>query len=229
MIKELTLKQRFERLQPWATRIFIDIKKEVKGEILLKNRGFVSKYFPKKTADKVTANELVAACYQEVAVEGNADFCDWVVSRWILKNIELYEYFVKELTGICPKFEEIKEISDDKGESMMQKACALFGASGTYIFSLLNSVAFSDNLFAKLEKAAMAELQSQKQSSVQEIATEKTAAELKCEHEKEMLKLTEKYENKLQAVLRKYAQDVDGLKKQVSLLQKRLGENVALR
>ena len=43
-------------------------------------------------------------------------------------------------------------------------------------------------------------------------------------YEKEMRKRVEKYEKRLQGVERKYVQDIDGLKKQISQLHRKLGE-----
>ncbi|NBU97448.1 MAG: hypothetical protein EBS19_04385 [Spirochaetia bacterium] len=44
------------------------------------------------------------------------------------------------------------------------------------------------------------------------------------QHQQEILKLTDRYEKRLQATVKKYSQDVEGLRKQVGILQKKLCE-----
>ena len=45
-------------------------------------------------------------------------------------------------------------------------------------------------------------------------------------HNQELGKLSDRYEKRLQAVSKRYVQDIEGLKKQLAAVQKRLSEKV---
>src|SRR5262245_31906385 len=114
MIKEDSCKIKFEKLSPWITEIFQVLKKELKNDHLLKTPSFVQKHFPKRTIDKVTAEEMAAAYLKEMA-EGDEELGEKVITRWVMKNAELYQFFVTELSKINPKFDEIESFPPDVG------------------------------------------------------------------------------------------------------------------
>ena len=98
-----------------------------------------------------------------------------------------------------------------------------FGAAQTYLFSVLNSVVFPDAIFKEMETKAR-----QEQHTVGEEKKRQdeqlSADAMKREHEREVARLTDKYEKKLIGLQKKYVTDVESLKKQVSLLQRKLQE-----
>lgn len=222
MIKDMPLKSKFENLQGFLGKILHDIRKDVRQEHLKQDKGFVQKYFSKKFVDKVAAEELEKAYFSELVAEGNEDLGNWIISKWILKHAEIYEYFASELVKINPKFEEITILPMDKAKAIGAKAVDQFGAEDAYIFSFLNSVAFPDEIFTVLrdeaqKQAAVRSEPVKKEESISfEVLTER--------HQQEILKLTDRYEKRLQAVTKKYVQDIEGLKKQIGGLQKKLGE-----
>jgi hypothetical protein len=219
MLMEETYKKKFEGLLPWGEQIIQAVKKELKNEHLPKNRSFVMKYFPKATVAKLTTEELTSAYLKEIA-EGNEEVGEWVASRWVLRNGEIYQFFAQALTEINPKFDEIKAIPDDKGKLIVQRAISLFGAAPTYIFSIFNEVVFSAELYADLQKKAALEVEVAEKS---EPAVQGESVEaLKERHQKELSKIIDKYEQKLVGFHKKYTQDVDGFKKQIAALQRRL-------
>jgi len=223
MIKEDPFKKKIALLQPWMNLIVNTIKKEIKNEHLRKEFWLVQKYFQKKAIEKLNVEELSDAYFKEVALEGNEEVGEWLTTRWVLKNAELYQFFAGELTKINPKFDEIAEIPSESSHLMLRHSLSQFGAMTTYIFSVLNSVMFAEEDYLKLREAALKELETK--AAEEELALPKETLEaVKSRYEKEILKLTEKYEKRLQGMERKYFQDVDGLRKQVSQLHKKIGE-----
>ncbi len=224
MIKDLSLKLKFEFLGPVFAKVLHDIRKDVKQEHLKKDRDFVQRYFDKAHLGKVSAQEIFRAYSTEIVQEGNEDLASWVVSKWILKHAEMYEYFVIELSRVNPHFEEIQLLAMDVSKSMAAQAVDRFTLVDTYIFSVINAVAFPDEIFHHLKEQAqrLHEEQLNKSASLDQVSIE----ELVLRHNEEILKLSDRYEKRLQAVSKKYIQDIDGLKKQLAILQKRLSEKV---
>ena len=222
MIKEDTSKVKFEILSPWIVGIFQAIKKELKNEHLLKTPSFAQRHFPKRGLDKLTTEEFAAAYIKDIE-EGDEELAERVITRWVMKNGELYQFFATELSKINPQFDEIESLSPEASAFILNTSVSQYGAAPTYIFSILNAVVFTKEQLSKLREMALAETK----HSAAEPQTEKSAFEsidaLKSHYEKEMRKLTEKYEKRLQGVERKYVLDTDGLKKQIAQLHRKLG------
>lgn len=219
MIKEDSYKIKFEKLQPWNNDIFHAIKKDLKNDHLLKTPSFVQKHFSKRALDKLT-NEEFAAAYLKEIVEGDEDLGETVVSRWVMKNAELYQFFAVELSKINPKFDEIESLTPEASSMLLNTSVSKFGASAAYIFCVMNAVVFKDEQLEKLRELAIAEGSSTCSQEKKQVFSSIDVA--KEHYEKEIAKLTDKYEKKMQGVMRKYVQDVEGLKKQISQLHKRL-------
>ena len=154
MIKEAETEKRFDTISPWMGEVIKDIKKDLKKEHLRQDLKFVQKYFSRKFVDKLTGEELLAAYSQELK-EGNQELGDWITTRWVMKHTDIYQYFAHFLTQINPQFDEIEEIPEDKANLLIQGAVAQFGAKDTYIFSVLNAVAFSKNAYEGLRAEAL--------------------------------------------------------------------------
>ena len=220
MIKDIVLKSKFAFLQEFFGKIIHDIRKDVRQEHLKKDRAFIQKHFGKNSIDKVSVEEMEKAYFTELSEEGNDDLSNWVISKWILKHAEVYEYFVTELTKVNPKFEEISLLDVETGKSIASRAVDKFGVEDTLIFSVLNSVAFSDQIFEALKDEALKQLAAKKDVIKKEGTV--SVEDLLKQHQIELSRLSERYENRLQAVSRKYIQDIEGLKKQLASMQKRL-------
>lgn len=221
MIKEDPYRTKFEKLQPWVVDIFRVVKKELRNEHLLKAPAFAQKHFPKRGLDKLTNEEFAAAYIQEIA-EGDEELGEKVVTRWVMKHAELYHFFATELSKINPKFDEIESLSPEASSFLAGASASQFGASATYIFCVMNAVVLNEESFQKLKGAALAE---KAHAAPQEEKPSFESVEVVHDHyAKEMRKLVEKFEKRIQGIERKYVQDVDGLKKQISQLHKKLGE-----
>lgn len=225
MIKEDPYSLKFDKLGPWVIDIFQVIKKELRNDHLLKSPAFIQKYFPKRSLDKLTIDEFANAYVKEIA-EGNEELGEKVVARWVLKNAELYQFFVTELSKINPKYDEIDDLSAEISSFLLNTSVNRFGASATYIFSVLNAVIFSEEQFCKLREMALLEKSQEKPLEVKR--TFESMEAIQEHYEKEIRKLTEKYEKRMQGVERKYIQDVEGLRKQIAQLHKKIGERLVV-
>jgi hypothetical protein len=222
MIKDLPLKSKFEYLGPVFSKILQDIKRDVRNEHMKQDREFVQKYFSKSYVEKVSSSEIDKAYFNEIVAQNNEKLADWVISKWIMKHAEVYELFVTELSKINQNFEEIELIDVNVAKSIVTKSVDLFGIEDTYIFSLLNSVAFSDEMFEFLKNEVLKNRSKEDGLELKEKSVD--VATLVLQHQQEILKLTDRYEKRLQATVKKYSQDVEGLRKQVGILQKKLCE-----
>jgi hypothetical protein len=221
MIKEDPYQVKFDKLGPWIIDIFQVIKKDLRNDHLLKSPAFIQKYFPKRSLDKLAIDEFSNAYIKEIA-EGNEELGEKIVARWVLKNAELYEFFVTELSKINPKYDEIDDLPAEIGSFLMNTSVSRFGATMTYIFGILNAVVFTEEQFHKLREMAL--LEKSQMKSPEERRIFESIEAVKEYYEKEICKLTEKYEKKMRGVERKYIQDIGGLKKQIAQLHKKIGE-----
>ena len=155
----------------------------------------------------------MSAAYLKEIAEGDEDLGEKITARWVLKNAELYQFFVDALSKVNPKYDEIETLPPDLSALLLNTAVTQFGARTVYIFSILNAVVFTEEQLAKLIEAALSEIVPQQEKR------ELTATD----YEKQMRKLVEKYEKRMQGIERKYFQDVEGLKKQIAQLHKKLG------
>lgn len=163
MLKEISYKEKFTSIEPWAIFLIKSVKKDLKKEHLRSNPQLVRKYFVRKMVEKLTLEELTEGYLQEVK-EGNEEVGDWITSRWMLKNAEIYHFFAEKLAEINPQFDEIEVLDEKQGWELMREAVGIYGSSLTYVFCILNSVAFNEAIYKELREHALAELQSMKES-----------------------------------------------------------------
>lgn len=222
MIKDLPLKSKFEYLGEVLPRVLQDIRRDIRNEHMKQDREFVQKYFSKCHLEKISSSDIEKAYFAEIVTLNNEDLGSWVISKWIMKHAEVYEFFVTELSKINPNFEEIELIDIDSSKSIVSKCMESFGVEDTYIFSLLNSVAFPDQMFEFLKSETSKNIL--KKQNVELVDSSIDVSALVQKHEQELLKLADRYEKRLQATVKKYSQDIEGLRKQLGSLQKKLSE-----
>jgi hypothetical protein len=227
MYKDTTYKEKFAILKPWMPTIIETIKKDLKTEHLKRDNVFLKTYFPSKNPNKLTTEEMVKAYSHAVANADNGEnLGEFLTNRWLLKNGDIYHYFEQELNAIAPNFTELSEIDKSKALPLMQHSVDKFGALATYLFSVLNSVVFPDEVYQALRQKAEAEVETEERNELLE--KEKQADEdMQKAHAREIARLTDKYEKKLAGLQKKYVQDMDALKKQISALQRRLDGKTA--
>jgi hypothetical protein len=222
MLKDMTYQQKFEILSAWMPSILEAIKKDVK-EHLQTDKQFFKSHFSGKQIQKISPEELAPAYERAIAKEDGEKLGEFIAVRWILKHSDVYHYFEKHLKAIDPKFDELQVLQDDVAHKLMVDAVHNYGAVKTYLFSVMNSVVYPDHLYETLKDKALQEYQQQHQETA--IASETaTLEDLKKRHELELRRTVDKYEKKLSGLQSKYITDTETLKKQMSLLQRKLHE-----
>lgn len=206
----------FKILKPWLTEVLSTIKKEIKTEHLPSNPPFYRTYFGTRPINRLTSEEISAA-YEKELLEGNSDLGEWVVNRWVFRNGDLYDHFAQRLSQINPEFSEIKALTEEESQRVLNGAAENFGAVAVYLFSILNGVVFPEKVLEKLSKEADVAKEREK------IEKEKHAEEqgLLGKIEQQAREIA-RFEDKLAGVQKKYNTDVEALKKQIRALQQRL-------
>lgn len=222
MLKESTYKDKFAMLQPWMPLIIDTIKKDLKNDHLRRDPGFSRQYFPGKNVAKLTTEELVDAYVHAIAnEEAPGELAEFISNRWLLKHTDIYHYFEQELTKINPNFNELKDIEKDAASKIMHGAIDQFGAIETYLFCVLNSVVFPEEIYKHLSQNATQRAADDKKEAI--VKAEAASLEaLQRNHEQQIARLTDKYEKKILGLQKKYILDMETLKKQVANLQRKL-------
>lgn len=220
MLKDAGYQEKFEMLHPWHGEILETVKKDLKTEHLKIDREFSKRHFLGKSPNHVTLEEMVKAYRTDVA-EGNVGLAEFIASRWLLKNTDIYGYFEERLRRINPDFEKIETLPEEAAQQLVQESVSLYGSAKTYLFCVFNSVVLPASTYAKLKEKAEKESQELRQKNEQ-IQTAETLEALQKRHAREIAALSDKYEKKLSGLQKKYLNDTEMLKKQVSTLQKKL-------
>ena len=139
-------------LQPCFPSIVETIKKDLKIEHLGADRRFLKRYFSGKKRHKLEVDQLIPAYTTEIAEVGNEDLAEFICYRWLIKNRDVYEFFAERLASINTDFDKIERIEDKSAKDWIEGAIDSFGVERTYIFSVLNSIVFSDKIFKTLRK-----------------------------------------------------------------------------
>ena len=222
MLKDATYKQKYQMLTPWMPHIIEQVKKDLKQEHLRQDFAFARLYLGGKNINKVSLNELAEGYTQALQNQESDDLAEFISSRWILKNTEIYEFFEKELTQVHEKFSEIELLEEGFSKALIEKATAAFGTPKTYIFSVMNAVVFPEKFYKQLKEKAEAEKNNLEQEEKRALDTS-SIEKLKASYELELKRLEERHEKKLSGFERKYQKDIEVLKKQVANLQKKHG------
>jgi hypothetical protein len=222
MHKNTTYKEKFTLLKEIMPVVIDSVKKDLKNEHLKKDFYFVKKFLGAKNLNKLTTEELTEAYQKAIEEEEKGeDLAEFVTSRWLMKNSELYEFFENQLTVITPDFTDLEELSMQQAQPLVEASITEFGALKTYLFAVLNSVVFPNEIFQKLELEA--KKQSKQDQEQEQLDLEKLNVDnMKKAFAMEIARLTDKYEKKLSGLQKKYIVDVECLKKQISHLQRKL-------
>jgi hypothetical protein len=227
MYKNATYKEKFAHLQEWIPFLIEAVKKDLRQEHLKKDIYFVKKFLSSKNVHKVTTEELSQAYQKAIQEEEQGEqLAEFITSRWLLKNSELYEFFERQLSQINPDFANIEEILPSQADALIAASNHHFGPLHTYVFSVLNSVVFPKESFQKLRIQAQQHKEKEEQETNQR-AEQLSMEQMRTTFEREIARLTDKYEKKLAGLQKKYVSDVENLKKQLAALQRKLQEKSA--
>ena len=227
MYKNATYKEKFADLQEWLPLLIEAVKKDLRNEHLKKDVYFIKKFLSSKNIHKVTTEELTHAYQQAIQEEERGEeLAEFITSRWLLKNSDLYEFFEQQLTQIDPDFTNLEEIAPEQAQALIDASIREFGAPHTYLFSVLNSVVFPKESFEKLKIQAK-EYHAKQEEEIQKSIDHMNVENMRKHFERDIARLTDKCEKKLAGLQKKYVVDVDNLKKQVAQLQRKLQEKSA--
>lgn len=227
MYKNATYKEKFADLNEWFPQLIEAVKKDLRNEHLKKDLYFVKKFLSSKNIHRITTEELVQAYQKAIQEEEQGEnLAEFITSRWLLKNSEIYEFFEKELSAISPDFALLEELNPAQAKVLVDAAIAEFGVPRTYIFSVLNSVVFPSQCFHDMKAKALQEYAADVEFKAQRIE-QQSFEQMRATFEQEIARLTDKYEKKLQGLQKKYVTDTDQLKKQIAQLQRKLQEKKA--
>jgi hypothetical protein len=222
MRKNATYKEKFSALNSWMPKIVNSIKKDLLNEHIKRDMMFVKEYFAGKNIAKLTAEDLASAYSHRLENgENSEDLGEFISNRWLLKHTDLYHFFETELSKISPTFQELDLLEKKDAIKLMEAAIAQFGAPKTYLFCMLNSVVFPEDVYADLSKKAEKSAKEQELEEAKQQETETFERSMRG-YEDQIARLTDKYEKKIQGLQKKYTVDVEGLKKQLATLQRKL-------
>ncbi len=213
MIGKQDYKTKIELLAPFLEGLCRGIKKEIKQE-------FIQKGLLRKSEGGSEWKEIAQFFFKKIVEEGDERVGEWLSSCWVCKNGEIFQYFHEQLSLIDEQYDRLVEIPLEKEEKIKKLSIEKFGFLRTYLFCVLNSVVFSSKIFEDLRKGALQELSSGEEVDVQ--GKNCSIEDLKKAFELERLKIEEKYEKRLLGVSKKYQMEIDGYRKQIGQLQKKL-------
>lgn len=222
MLKDSTYSQKLTMLKSWINTIIDEIKKDVKQEHLKYDRDFTKTYFSGANTAKLTANELAVGYVQ--AIEKNdrvEEIGEFLANRWLLKNSDMYEHFEEKLKKISPDFTDLDVLDEKDASELMNDSIKEFGAVKTYLFSVLNSVVFPENIYNELQNKAFNEKKNAEENEAKAILEVEEKNKEKF-YQQQIARLTDKYEKRILGLEKKYHTDISTLKKQISNLQKKL-------
>lgn len=222
MLKNASYKEKFVMLEGWLPIILEEIKRDLKQDHLKRDALFMKKYFPGKSFNKLTLEDLSQGYLKAIADDSEV-LGEFISNRWLLKHGDIYQCFEEELTKINPNFNALDELELEQSRQIVGKSVVQFGAPTTYLFSVLNSVVFPGEIYKQLAEEALREVEADR-SGKKKDAGVKSLEMLQHEHEAELGRLVDKYEKKLLGLQKKYVTDVEALKKQVASLQRKLVE-----
>ncbi len=150
---EPTYAQKFNKLQPFFVAIFTAIKKDLRDEHLRADKGFFKRNFPGKELSKVTVDDLLAV-YPILIERGYEQIGEFIANRWLLRHLDIYNFFEEQLKHYAEDFDKIVELEEAFARKLLDDAVRNFGPENTYIFSVLNCVAFSMPLMNELRTNA---------------------------------------------------------------------------
>lgn len=220
--EESTYQEKLVSLAQWMPEIMTAVKKDLRQEHLSQDRLFANKYFAGKQVNKLSIEDMAAAYSNAIQVEEKKEeIAEFICHKWLLKNSDLYDFFERELSKIATDFTTLTSLPPAAEQNIKKNAIAEFGAIPTYIFSIINTVVFSEEALKKLRHEAQLE-----QTEAKKEFAEKQEAqnwEKKVQNlESQLARIEDRYEKKLAGLERKYERDVGALKKQVANLQRQI-------
>lgn len=153
MIAEPTYAQKFAKLEPWHRDIFLTVKKELRDEHLKLDRNFFKRNFTGIELQKIAVDDLLNV-YPKLIAEGYEPLGEFIANRWLLRHLEIYNFFEERLKQNYAHFDQLQVLDYDFAKTLLDDATAKFGCIDCHIFSVLNCVAFPEDLMKELQQMA---------------------------------------------------------------------------
>lgn len=224
MHRDTTYKEKFAILKEWMPKILDPVKKDLRNDHLKNDWEFFKRYFGSKNMNKLTIDDFVSAystAMEEVDAGHAEQIAEFIANRWLMRHTELYDFFEIRLNQITANFQQLEMLSEEDSHKILEPALKQFGPFNVYVFAVLNSVVFPQNIYDDLLKKAGQHLHTmEEQEEIQ--LNERSIDGLKTAYEQQLARMQDKYEKKLSGLQKKYAHDVEALKKQLSALQRKL-------
>ena len=203
-----TWQEKFSLISPWFAEVISDTKQQLKSEHLSLDPTFVRKHFHGLPLHRISQEEMRAVYLREI-LSGNNQLAEFVMNRWLFKNLPLYKFFEARLEKLFSNLETIQIVEDEKARPIIQEAMSSFSLGKIFCFVTLNEVLLSDALFRELQKQALEELsQTMREQEAQELPE-------KQKFEEEMKKTKEKYEKKIEELHKKHTQEIKALQQEL--------------
>jgi len=212
------MKNQFQALQNWTQDILNTVKKDLKSDHLHTDPVFYRAHFGNRPQNRLSAEEILAA-YEKELLAGNEDLESFVINRWVFKHGDLYDHFADRLSQIHPDFDQITSLTEEQSKTILEGAADAFGAVETFLFSMLNRVAFPQKVLDTLQKEAL-EAKRANARAAEQAAEQQTLEKILASHQREVSRLNDK----IAGVQKKYTIDTEALKKQIRALQQKLAK-----
>ena len=200
---------RFSLIAPWFADIIQVIKRDCKSEHLRLDPYFVRKHFGGKPVQYINLEDMRDVYLQQI-LAGNDTLAEFVSNRWVFRHMDVYRFFEKELTKICPKFEQLHNMSEEQAATLINEASQEFGVEKVFCFVVLNEVTLPDQIFERLQQEALDKLAVRQKD-------EETKAEMGAlqKLQQELDRTKERYEKKIQEMTKRHQKEIELLRKQL--------------
>lgn len=213
-----TWTEKFSLISPWFSEVVSDIKQQLKSEHLSLDPSFVRTHFHGLPLHRISQEEMRAVYLREI-LSGNTQIAEFVMNRWLFKNLPLYKFFETRLEKLFSNLNEIQKIEDEQARPIIEEALSSFSLGKIFCFITLNDVLLSDELFRELQKKALEELSKIMSEEESRHVPEKTKLE------EEFKKTKEKYERKIEELQKKHRQEIKALQNELLETKRLLKES----
>lgn len=207
--------QKFEELKDFSQIIFRSVKKQALRE--LASRSGVLFRNPRIRSIKET-KEMIAVFTAAIYDRKEEDVAEWTGGAWLDGQGEVFRFFHEKLLAVTENYDTLTALPSEKEEEIYKESVSQFGFATVYIFSVLNSVVFSEKTFAELRKGALAERETERSEE------ETVAGKGERAGSEALEKLAEKYEKRILGITDRYKTEIEGYRKQIGKLQKKIEE-----
>jgi hypothetical protein len=153
--QEQTYLSKFADLEPLYKSIFATVRKDMRDEHLKADRGFFKRNFPGKELSTLSVEDMIAV-YSKFIKAGSEQLAEFIANRWLLRHIDIYNFFEARLKTVSADIEEITELEEGFANSLLEDSVARFGAETSYIFVQFNCVALPKASLERLRNDALA-------------------------------------------------------------------------